>query len=293
MNIGVVGNPRYKDLKAILEQVSAGARARGFNLFAEPSLLPVWGDHIAPLDASPLTFMVTLGGDGTLLRGARMLQGRETPILGINLGRVGFLTASTRDQLESSLDALVSGSYSIERRLALAVSILDEDGVARSQQFALNDVVVHKGGVARVVRMNITIEGESVGPYSADGIVVATPTGSTAYSLSAGGPIVVPGVDAMVITPICAHTLAVRPIVIPGRFSISIEPIAPWADDLLVSYDGQVGTTLAGGDRVIVRKAPSMVHLIRIGSEGFLTRMKTKLQWGDLSSREVSGKSMP
>lgn len=285
MNIGVVGNPRYNDLKAVLDQVSAGARQRGFSLFAEPSLLPVWGSHIPPLDGVPLTFMVTLGGDGTLLRGARMLQGRETPILGINLGRVGFLTASTRDQLEPSLDALVNGLYSIERRLALAVSILDEDGVARSQQFALNDVVVHKGGVARVVRMNIIIEGEPVGPYSADGIVVATPTGSTAYSLSAGGPIVVPGVDSMVITPICAHTLAVRPIVVPGKYSISIEPIAPWADDLLVSYDGQVGTTLSGGDKVIVRKSSSTVHLIRLGPEGFLTRMKTKLQWGDLSSR--------
>jgi NAD+ kinase len=204
----------------------------------------------------------------------------------VNLGRVGFLTTATRNQLETSLEALVTGTYIVERRLALAVSILDEEGVARSQQLALNDVVVHKGGVARVVRMNIIIEGEAVGPYSADGIIVATPTGSTAYSLSAGGPILVPGVESMVITPICAHTLAVRPIVVPGNFTINIEPIAPWADDLLVSYDGQVGTTLSSGDRVVVRKAPSSVHLIRIGPEGFLTRMRQKLQWGDLSDRE-------
>jgi NAD+ kinase len=286
MNVGVVGNQRYKDLRTVLEQLAVLARARGFSLFAEPSLQPVWGGGIPSLDGVPLTFMLTLGGDGTLLRGARMLQGRETPILGVNLGRVGFLTTATRNQLETSLEALVTGTYIVERRLALAVSILDEEGVARSQQLALNDVVVHKGGVARVVRMNIIIEGEAVGPYSADGIIVATPTGSTAYSLSAGGPILVPGVESMVITPICAHTLAVRPIVVPGNFTINIEPIAPWADDLLVSYDGQVGTTLSSGDRVVVRKAPSSVHLIRLGPEGFLTRMRQKLQWGDLSDRE-------
>jgi NAD+ kinase len=286
MNIGVVGNPRYADLKSVLDQVSALARARGFTLFAEPGLQPIL--NVPPLDGVPLTFLLTLGGDGTLLRGARMLQGRETPVLGVNLGRVGFLTTATREQLELSLDALVSGGYMVERRLALAASIIGSDGVARSQQLALNDVVVHKGGVARVIRMSIVIEGEEVGPYSADGIIIATPTGSTAYSLSAGGPILVPGVESMVITPICAHTLAVRPIVIPGRFSIVIEPIAPWADDLLVSYDGQVGTTLSSGDRVMVKKAPSGVHLVRIGPDGFLTRMRKKLQWGDLSGRERS-----
>jgi NAD+ kinase len=286
MNLGVVGNPRYKDLRVVLDQLSAGAKSRGFTVYAEPSLQAVWGDHIPSLDGIPLSFLLTLGGDGTLLRGARMLKGRETPILGVNLGRVGFLTTATRDQLDHTLDALVTGGYTVERRLALAVSIIDNDGVARSQQLALNDVVVHKGGVARVVRMNVVIEGEDVGPYSADGIIVATPTGSSAYSLSAGGPILVPGVESMVVTPICAHTLAVRPIVVPGRFTIKIEPIAPWADDLLVSYDGQVGTTLSSGDKVVVRRSPSDVHLIRLGPEGFLTRMRRKLQWGDLSGRE-------
>ena len=287
MNIGVVGNSRYADLKAVLDLVSSLARARGFTVFAEPGLSQTW-PGVPSLDGVPLTFLLTLGGDGTLLPGARMLQGRETPVLGVNLGRIGFLTTATRDLLEPSLDALVTGSYTVERRLALAASILGEDGVARSQQLALNDVVVHKGGVARVIRMSVVIDGEEIGPYSADGIIVATPTGSTAYSLSAGGPILVPGVESMVITPICAHTLAVRPIVLPSRLSIVIAPIAPWADDLLVSYDGQVGTTLSSGDRVMVRKAPTGVHLVRIGPDGFLTRMRKKLQWGDLSGRECS-----
>lgn len=285
MNIGVVGNARYRDLPAVLDQLSTLAVARGFTLYAEPALGSLW-PGVPTLEGVSLTFLLTLGGDGTLLRGARMLQGRETPILGVNLGRVGFLTTATRDQLEPCLDALVAGSYTVERRIALAGSILNAEGVARSQQLALNDIVVHKGGVARVIRMSVVIDGEEIGPYSADGIILATPTGSTAYSLSAGGPILVPGVESIVITPICAHTLAVRPIVVPSRVAIVIEPIAPWADDLLVSYDGQVGTTLSGGDRVMVRRSPSGVHLVRVGPDGFLTRMRKKLHWGDLSGRE-------
>jgi len=119
----------------------------------------------------------------------------------------------------------------------------------------VNDVAVHKGGVARVVRVNVFIQGENVGPYSADGIIVATPTGSTAYSLSAGGPIVVPGVEAIIVTPIAAHTLAVRPLVVPATYRIVIEPMEGWADDLLVSFDGQTGSTLAPGESVDVRRA--------------------------------------
>jgi NAD+ kinase len=133
----------------------------------------------------------------------------------------------------------------------------------------------------------VSVDGEDLGPYSADGVVVASPTGSTAYSLSAGGPIVAPGVEAMIITPVCAHTLAVRPVVVPPDSTICAEAVSPGADDLLVSYDGQLGTTLQVGDRVYVRRAPSAVLLVRLGSEGYFTRMRQKLNWGDLSEREV------
>jgi NAD+ kinase len=152
---------------------------------------------------------------------------------------------------------------------------------------AVNDIAIHKGGVARVVRINVFINGENVGPYSADGLVIATPTGSTAYSLSAGGPIVVPGVEAMVVTPIAAHTLAVRPLVVPATYRIVVEPISGWADDLLVSFDGQTGTTLAPGEKVDVRRADNRVCLIRLGGDGFFSRMRQKLHWGDLSDREA------
>jgi NAD+ kinase len=287
MNVAVVGNPRYPDLKAVLEHLAIEAPYRGITLYSEPRLEPFWNRDVPPFDDVPLDALITFGGDGTLLRGARLLGGRETPILGVNLGRVGFLTTATRDSLDPALDALVAGRYVIERRQALAAAILDPEGRPRVSQMAVNDTAVHKGGVARVIRVNVFVHGENVGPYSADGIIVATPTGSTAYSLSAGGPIVVPGVEAMVVTPICAHTLAVRPLVVPASYTIVVEPIVGWADDLLVSFDGQTGTTLAPGECVEVRRADARVCLIRLGDDGFFTRMRKKLGWGDLSDREV------
>ena len=287
MKVGVVGNPRYADLKAVLSELAALAPARGITLLTEPSLAPLW-DGVRPLlDQESPDALIAFGGDGTLLRGARLLGGREVPILGVNLGRVGFLTNATRDQLASSLDALVAKRYVLERRLALHATILSDEGGARSEQRALNDVTIHKSGVARVVRVRVRVDDEDLGPYSADGIVVASPTGSTAYSLSAGGPIVAPGVEAMIVTPVCAHTLAVRPVVIPPNATVCVEPVSPGADDLLVSYDGQLGTTLAAGDKVLVKRSPTCVCLVRLGSEGYFTRMRQKLNWGDLSEREA------
>jgi NAD+ kinase len=287
MNVGVVGNPRYGDLEPLLHALSREAPARGMTLFTEAGLEPHWPTPVLPLVGAPLDFLITFGGDGTLLRGARLLGGRETPILGVNLGRVGFLTAAARDSLHAGLDALAAGTYTIDRRQALRASIVDRGGAERTVTHALNDVVVHKGGVARVIRLRVYINDEEVGPYSADGLIVATPTGSTAYSLSAGGPVVVPGVEALIVTPICAHTLAVRPLVVHGKARVLIEPIAPWPDELLVSFDGQVGTTLASGDRVHVRRADHAVLLVRLPTEdGFFSLMRRKLHWGDLSGRE-------
>jgi NAD+ kinase len=287
MKVGVVGNPRYPDLRGVLEHVARQAPYRQLSLYTEERLTTFWPREIPSFTGVELDALVTFGGDGTLLRGARLCAGREIPILGVNLGRVGFLTTATRETLEPAMEALVSGRYVIERRQALQAAIKDVEGNHRVSQMAVNDVAVHKGGVARVVRVNVFIQGENVGPYSADGLIVATPTGSTAYSLSAGGPIVVPGVEAMVVTPIAAHTLAVRPLVVPATYRIVIEPIAGWADDLLVSFDGQTGTTLAPGESVEVCRADHRVCLIRLGEEGFFSRMRQKLHWGDLSGREI------
>jgi NAD+ kinase len=287
MKVGVVGNPRYPGLKSVLQHVALQAPARGIDLYSEERLGEFWNRDLPPFEGVELDALLTFGGDGTLLRGARLCGAREVPILGVNLGRVGFLTTATRETLDPALDALVAGRYVIERRQALQAVIKCDDGTHRVGQVAVNDVAVHKGGVARVVRVNVFIQGDNVGPYSADGIIVATPTGSTAYSLSAGGPIVVPGVEAIIVTPIAAHTLAVRPLVVPASYRIVIEPMEGWADDLLVSFDGQTGTTLAPGESVDVRRADHRVCLIRLGGDGFFTRMRQKLHWGDLSEREA------
>lgn len=287
MNVGVVGNPRYGDLGAVLAELAREAPARGLSLFTEPRLEPFWRTPVPPFDPAALDALLTFGGDGTLLRGARLLVGCEVPILGVNLGRVGFLTTTTRDRMPSALDALVAGEYATESLGALQGSIVAADGAVRSVHHALNDVALHRGGVARVVRLNVSIDGQEVGPYSSDGLIIATPTGSTAYSLSAGGPIVAPGVAAMVVTPICAHTLAVRPLVVSSEARVVVSPMAEWAEDVLVSFDGQTGIELAPGDRIEVGGAPYRVCLVRLGRAGWFTRMRQKLHWGDLSGREI------
>lgn len=288
MNVGVVGNPSYRDLKSILAHLAQVAPRLGLTLFTEEQIAGVWPEPApAPLHSAPqLECLVTLGGDGTLLRGARSLNGARTPILGVNLGRVGFLTTANAQTLDWALDVLVRRAYATESRLALAPYILDKQGKSRPEPVVLNDAVVHKGGVARVIRLRVSVDGDEVGQYSADGIVVATPTGSTAYALSAGGPIVVPGVDAIVVAAICPHTLAVRPLVVPSQASVTVEPIPPWTEDVLVSFDGQVGTTMQAGERLVVQRSEHPVLLVRLGPEGFFARMRKKLQWGDLSDRE-------
>ena len=234
-----------------------------------------------------LDCLITLGGDGTLLRGARLLNGANTPILGLNLGRVGFLTSAGPETLEWALDAIVRRAYTTESRLALRTTITGKGAKSgtRVEPLVLNDVVVHKGGVARVVRLKVSVDGDEVAQYSADGIIVSTPTGSTAYSMSAGGPIVVPTVDAIVVTAICPHTLAVRPLVLAATAVVTIQPIPPWSDDVLVSFDGQVGTPIQPGERLEVRRAEQPVLLIRLGPESFFKRLRKKLHWGDLSDR--------
>lgn len=286
MKLGIVGNPRYGDLAAVLAQLAREAPSRGLSLFTEARLDEFWPSPVPHFESAELDAVITFGGDGTLLRGARLLDGAEVPIMGVNLGRVGFLTTATRETLLEGLDALVSGQYGIDALQSLVASITTADGATLHSRRALNDVVLHKSGVARVVRMNVYIDGVNVGPYSADGIVVSTPTGSTAYSLSAGGPLVAPGVEGLVVTPVCAHTLAVRPLVVRATSTIVIEPMAEWAHDVLVSFDGQTGSPLNAGERVEVRRAETRVRLVRLGGEVWFNRMRRKLHWGDLSGRE-------
>ncbi len=286
MNVGVVGNPLFADIRETLTRVFAAAQSHNFSIYTEPDIAGLWPSQVPLLEKSqPLDLLVTFGGDGTLLRGAHVLAGRQVPIMGVNTGRVGFLTTAPLDQLEDAFRAFVAGDYAVESRRALATTIIDENGES-PPDFTLNDVVVHKGGVARVLQLRVVVDDEVVGQYSADGILVATPTGSTAYSMSAGGPIVVPGVDALVVTAICPHTLAVRPIIVPSSAVIRIEHLSPYMDSVLVSYDGQWDRKLEHGNVVCVRTADARVQMVRLGTEGFFDRVRSKLQWGDLSDRE-------
>jgi NAD+ kinase len=293
MNVGVVGNPNYPDLGAFLATLEQKAASVGIKLFTEERIQALWptgnGGALPALAQAPgeLDCLITLGGDGTLLRGARLLNGANTPILGLNLGRVGFLTTAGPDSLDWALDAIVRRAYTTEPRLALQSSITGKGakGGSRVEPLVLNDIVVHKGGVARVVRLKVSVDGDEVAQYSADGIIVSTPTGSTAYSMSAGGPIVVPTVDAIVVTAICPHTLAVRPLVLAATAVVTIQPIPPWSDEVLVSFDGQVGTPIHAGERLEVRHAERPILLIRLGPESFFKRLRKKLHWGDLSDR--------
>jgi NAD+ kinase len=204
----------------------------------------------------PVDVLVTLGGDGTMLRGARTLGGRQVPIIGVNLGRLGFLTSCGDDEMVDALCRFARGDYRAEPRMALDARAIDRNGVERRRWYALNDVVLHKGGFARVVRLAVSSNGEAIAAYGADGIVLSTPTGSTAYSLSAGGPVVEPTVDS----------------------------IRVWAEDgpeeLLVTVDGQVGTTFAAGEVLEVRRAGRAVLLVRFPGTTYYGRLRKKLGWG-------------
>jgi len=284
MKVGVVGNPSYVDLPALLVRLANFASENGVELYGESGISPSWPEPIPELSTagSDMDVLITLGGDGTLLRAARYRGPSNVPILGINLGRVGFLTSTTPDRLEDALAAVQSGKHHTEKLTSLTTAIVSESGDERANVEVLNDVVVHKAGVAHIIRFKVTVDGAEVGLYSSDGVIVATPTGSTAYSLSAGGPIVMPEADALVITAICPHALAFRPLVVPGDAVISLQVVPPQRDEVIISYDGQHGDSLGPDDRVVVQRAPNPVKLVRLGKKGYLDRVRELLQWGEL-----------
>lgn len=285
MRLGVIGHQGYEELPEILRTLFRLAPTLGIEPFLEQELHDVAGKGARLEDPSHLDGLVTLGGDGTLLRGARFLDGRDIPILAVNLGRLGFLTSCQSGDFDAALRNLASGDYVAQPRMALSARAIDPAGQARKQWRALNDFVLHKGGFARVVRLNVFVDDESIGSYAADGIVICTPTGSTAYSLSAGGPVVVPTLESIVITPISPHTLAIRSLVIPADAEVTIEA-EDSPTELLVTVDGQVGTSFAKGEKLKIRKADNPVRIVRFPGATFFERMRVKLGWGGLPDRD-------
>jgi NAD+ kinase len=285
--VGVVGHPDYALLKDTLSRLADFAGREGVSLFYEPPLREFMGggQELTADACHGLDLLLTLGGDGTLLRGARMVAREGVPVLGVNLGHLGFLTSAPRDDMEAALGSWLAGEFAIDERLVLQVHTETEAGQRGREHLALNDAVLHKGGAARVIRLSMTATRDVVGSYSADGIILATPTGSTAYSLSAGGPIVSPTVDCIIATPICPHTLGVRPLILPADETVTVEVLSP-TQELLLTIDGQESETLVPGQRVVVQRAPRPVCLVRFPGQTFFSTLRRKLKWGDLAERE-------
>ncbi|OJH40936.1 NAD(+)/NADH kinase [Cystobacter ferrugineus] len=223
--------------------------------------------------------VVVLGGDGTLIHAARMLDGRPTPILGVNLGTLGFMTEISADDIFPALDAVLAGRFKLESRMKLCCRLVRE-GKVLVQDEVLNDVVINKGALARVADHEVSIEGVPVAMYKADGVILATPTGSTAYSLSAGGPIVHPSVDCTVLTPICSHALTHRSTLVPADRTIRITLCSETADTFL-TLDGQTGHSLQCGDSIEVVRSPNRVQLLRDPGVGYFSILRKKLHWGE------------
>jgi NAD+ kinase len=223
--------------------------------------------------------IVVLGGDGTLLSVARLVDGLHVPILGVNLGGLGFLTATTLEALFPTLEAVLRGEYAAEERLVLTVT-LTRAGASLAELLALNDVVVAKGALGRLIDLDVRADGQPMTAYRADGLIIATPTGSTAYNLSAAGPILFPTMDAVVLTPICSHTLTNRPIVLPASIALEVTLLSD-APDVVLSVDGQPGPPLAAGDVVRVGQAGARIRLIRDPRKSYFEVLRTKLKWGE------------
>ena len=282
--LGVVARERQEGLDRLLEQVRAATEARGMEVRFERAIADYTPGAVAlDLDAEPVDLILTLGGDGTLLRAARMIMPYRIPLLGLNLGNLGFLTSGGAADVETVLDRLVAGDYFFDNRVTLKASVLDEHGTEVDEHHALNDFVVHKAAVAaRVTRLELSVEGgqrrEEIGSFTGDGVILASPTGSTAYSVSAGGPIVHPQMECMVVTPICPHTLAVRPLVIPATRKVTIRAADP-DQDLILTVDGQEVRGLGSGEAVRVERGDHEIRLVRLTGQTFFSTLRRKMAW--------------
>ena len=225
-----------------------------------------------------IDLLIVLGGDGTLLSGARAMQGKRAPILAVNLGGLGFLSSVTLEEMYPALESVLSGSYKVSERMTLE-SEIHRGGRVAERQTALNDAVVAKTALARMLELDLHVDGAHVTRYRADGLIVATPTGSTAYSLAAGGPIVDPRLRAFVITPICPHMLANRPLVVPDTSRVEVQVIEA-AEQVHLTLDGQVGFDLQPGDRVVVTRSQHHVLLVQPPHKTYFEVLRSKLRWG-------------
>jgi NAD+ kinase len=279
-SIGIIANVKKELTKGVVEEIIEWADKNGFDFFICEELTPLVGHGEKSLSGAELgkesDVLISLGGDGTMLASARAVGKHETPILGINLGGVGFLTEINSNDLCNALNKLKRGDYFIEKRMVLETEV---EGIKKLDQYGLNDVVLDKGEVARLFLLHLYLQDEFICSYSADGLIVSTPTGSTAYCLAAGGPIINPRMNAIIVSPICPHTLASRSIVFSENETLKVV-VELSSRHAVLTIDGQVAFKLKSGSSVLIRKAKHSVNLVKFRDRSFYDILRTKLHWG-------------
>lgn len=285
--IGAVVGPRKPEALEVVCQLREWLRARGIELRAANAVATQ--AQCAPLAesdgvlAEDVDLIVVLGGDGTMLGASRLVGERQIPVLGVNFGWLGYLTEFTLEEMFSALEDVCAGKLFVEERMMIDVS-LNRGGQMVSTSRALNDAVVTKAAPTRMIEIESYINGMFVNSFRADGMIVATPTGSTAYSLSAGGPIVHPSMPAILLTPICPHTLSNRPVVVPGESVVELV-FKRAGEDLMLTIDGQQGIELLHDDRITLRRSQTTFNIVRPANRNYFEVLRTKLKWG-VGSRE-------
>lgn len=281
--IGIVTKPRPADVPGIVRPLLQWLAARNIQAFYDEETAHSLNDESGMRNRQQLAeetdLLLVLGGDGTLLSAAREVAPRGKPVLPINMGSLGFLTSFTLDELYPALEETLAGHLEASERVMLKSELLRK-GKAVQEQCVLNDVVVNKGALARMTELRLSLDGDFVCRYRADGLIVSTPTGSTAYSLSAGGPIVHPAVEAIIITPICPHTLSDRPLVVRDSCVVELSLIET-ADSVYLTLDGQRGVEMETGDRVRITRAAEKLKLIQPPRKSYYEILRSKLKWGE------------
>lgn len=280
--VGIVARRDHAAAHARALELCRWLRARGREVIVEEELddRGLASRKVAPTDLKDhIDLLVVLGGDGTLIHAAILLAGRPIPIFGVNMGSLGFMTEIREHEMFDCLGPVLEGIYDVEHRMKLDAALHRGDGPPIFRGQVLNDVVISKGALARIADIDATMGGTFVTTYMADGVIVATPTGSTAYSLSAGGPILYPGLEAMVIAPICPHTLAQRPLVIPPDQPVHLT-LTSDNGEVYLTLDGQTGMAMQPGDRVEIHRSEAQVILVRNPELDTFNILRTKLRWG-------------
>lgn len=282
--IGVICRPRRANLATVLPPLLKWLEARGLRVIYDEETATVLQTpskgHTREQLADQADILLVLGGDGTLLAAARVAASRCIPVLPINMGSLGFLTSFTVDELYPALEETLAGRSSQSQRVMIQVEFI-RDGKILDRQHVLNDAAVNKSALARMIELELSIDGDFVCRYRADGLVLSTPTGSTAYSLSAGGPIVHPTVEAFIITPICPHTLTDRPVVVRDSSTIEVK-LTENSESVFLTLDGQKGIPMQAGDSIRITRSPECLQLIQPPKKSYFEILRNKLKWGEL-----------